>query len=605
MGKEGTPKSKRAKFYAPACHLSVLGQPELRVTSMRMPRAIIVFMFLLLDAGWGWSPPALAAPLFAPEVEITKEGSVHASTTSPGYPAELSIDGDPTTSWFSTGPEPNAVPTRYEWTHSRDDLITTVYLHGNGENATPDFRTGYGFGKVTVQVLDGGGNLVFEQKDIPLPGSPDPDVTVHPNVAGRTIVLLFSGHESPDCGGISELQVKADRTPLPPPPPPQVQATNAPPKPAPSPTQKAVAPGDVIVSDDFNRADADRCNLGAADNALGGDHKLYYLPIFPTNGNDATDPIGANLVSGAAQNNGNDFGGFQFALSPPCNVPIGTVRGTDLGQDLNIRAELLVPTNAAGLITQAGPYFRSRAAAYGDGIIGGASAGYWVQLLSTGEIVVKSLNPWAPIATSGKPASFDPGAIHTLEIAAGADQLQVALDGRLQTFNQNDQLITKVNIPSTSGANDGTVGIAFGAEQNRGQIGGQRADNVTVTAFKPLDGLPVQNNFASPTAAPTATAAPTGTSTLAATETSTPAATAAPTTPAAVTPQVALAPTLIPSNAAAGDCDNDGKLTELDALCALEMSTGLRVSSAQMDLDGDGTVSSRDAVIILQRAVSK
>lgn len=559
---------------------------------------------IILILGDGWSIPVLAAPSFAPEVDITKEGSVHASTTSPGYPAELSIDGDPTTSWFSTGPEPNGVPTRFEWTQGRDDLITTIYLHGNGENGTPDFRTHYGFGSVTVRVLDASGNVVFEQKDIPLPGTPDPDVTVHPNVTGRTVVLLFSGHESKDCGGFSELQVKADRTP---PPPPPALPTNAPPKPIPSATPVTVAPGAVIVSDDFNRADADRCKLGAADNALGGNRTLYFLPIFPTNGTDASKPIGANLVSGALQNNGNDFGGFQFALSPPCNVPIGTVRGTDLGQDLNIRAELLVPTNAGRLITQAGPYFRSRAAAYGDGIIGGASAGYWVQLLSTGEIVVKSLNPWAPIATGGKPASFDPGAIHTLEIAASADQLQVALDGELLSFNQDKQVVTKIHISSTSGSNDGTVGIAFGAEQNRGQIGGQRADNVIVTAFKPLDGLPIQNNFAVPpsTVAPTSTAAATATIAPVATETATSAPTIAPTVVAAVTPQVALAPTLIPSNATVGDCDADGKLTELDALCALEMSTGLRASSSQMDLDGDGTVSSRDAVIILQRAVQK
>jgi len=35
----------------------------------------------------------------------------------------------------------------------------------------------------------------------------DPQVTLHPNVVGRSIVLLYSGHESPDCGGFAELQV--------------------------------------------------------------------------------------------------------------------------------------------------------------------------------------------------------------------------------------------------------------------------------------------------------------------------------------------------------------------------------------------------------------
>ncbi|MGB8647364.1 MAG: cohesin domain-containing protein [Anaerolineae bacterium] len=54
-----------------------------------------------------------------------------------------------------------------------------------------------------------------------------------------------------------------------------------------------------------------------------------------------------------------------------------------------------------------------------------------------------------------------------------------------------------------------------------------------------------------------------------------------------------------------GDCDGDLKLTELDALCALEMSVELRPVQLIMDMDGDGRVTSRDAVIILQSAVGK
>lgn len=54
-----------------------------------------------------------------------------------------------------------------------------------------------------------------------------------------------------------------------------------------------------------------------------------------------------------------------------------------------------------------------------------------------------------------------------------------------------------------------------------------------------------------------------------------------------------------------GDCDGDGHLTELDALCALEMSTAIRTPRLFLDMDGDGSVTSRDAVILLQRVVSK
>ncbi len=51
-----------------------------------------------------------------------------------------------------------------------------------------------------------------------------------------------------------------------------------------------------------------------------------------------------------------------------------------------------------------------------------------------------------------------------------------------------------------------------------------------------------------------------------------------------------------------GDCDSDLALSELDALCALEMSVGLRPPLPIMDVDGGG-ITSRDAVIILLRAV--
>lgn len=54
-----------------------------------------------------------------------------------------------------------------------------------------------------------------------------------------------------------------------------------------------------------------------------------------------------------------------------------------------------------------------------------------------------------------------------------------------------------------------------------------------------------------------------------------------------------------------GDCDGDGHLTELDALCALEMSTGLRTPRLFLDMDSDKNVTSRDAVLLLQRVVGQ
>lgn len=54
-----------------------------------------------------------------------------------------------------------------------------------------------------------------------------------------------------------------------------------------------------------------------------------------------------------------------------------------------------------------------------------------------------------------------------------------------------------------------------------------------------------------------------------------------------------------------GDCDGNGWVTELDALCALQMSVELLEERLFLDLDGDGAVTSRDSVLILQRAIGK
>src|SRR5205823_8782107 len=140
------------------------------------------------------------------------------------------------------------------------------------------------------------------------------------------------------------------------------------------------------------------------------------------------NPTGASITSGTLRNNGLDYGGIQIAPS----LEPGT-RGEAIAHDLNIKMELLVPTDGGGLITQAGPYFRSRAAAAGDGIIGGTSAGYWVSLYGTGEVKIRVLNgkpdnPW--IAASKSPRGFNANSFHTLEMAAAGRDREVALDER-------------------------------------------------------------------------------------------------------------------------------------------------------------------------------
>ena len=59
-----------------------------------------------------------------------------------------------------------------------------------------------------------------------------------------------------------------------------------------------------------------------------------------------------------------------------------------------------------------------------------------------------------------------------------------------------------------------------------------------------------------------------------------------------------------PDGLVPGDVDGDGRLTELDALAALQMSVRLIPEQLTLDVDGDQQVTSRDATIILQHAVN-
>jgi hypothetical protein len=147
-----------------------------------------------------------------PNAEIAAEGTVESSSIYDAtYPASLGVDGDLTTSWFSAGAIGGDTSPSYVWTGQQDDFIATIELISNREHEVVDFRTGYGFEQVTIQVLDAQGNVVFEES-AELAGTPDPDVLVRPNVIGRSIRMLFSGSEAPDCGGFGELRIGAVRT---------------------------------------------------------------------------------------------------------------------------------------------------------------------------------------------------------------------------------------------------------------------------------------------------------------------------------------------------------------------------------------------------------
>jgi hypothetical protein len=142
------------------------------------------------------------------QVNVTAEGAVVASSVFPGndFPASLAVDGSRLTSWFSNGAGDGPTET-FRWTGQRDDVIASVAILSNAQH--PQFP-GFGFGSVQIEVRDASDGVVFGETRT-LPGATDPDVTVSPNVVGRSVLLTFTGHDDPTCGGFSELVITALR----------------------------------------------------------------------------------------------------------------------------------------------------------------------------------------------------------------------------------------------------------------------------------------------------------------------------------------------------------------------------------------------------------
>ena len=224
------------------------------------------------------------------------------------------------------------------------------------------------------------------------------------------------------------------------------------------------------------------CTAGTKDI---GDY--YYLPIFlPGLAREAR----AAGSSTPFRNDGNDYAGMQLARSDG-ECAMTSVEGADAGQNLRISMDVQVPSDRSGSITQAGPYFRSRLAGPGDGLMGGTSAGYWVQLNSTGMVKVRRLNPLSVVAFTPPLSGFDTEIFHSLKTEARGTALQVWLDGELLRFDQGGRRVDRVDIPPAwdtperIGENQGAAGVAFGAEDNRGRIGGQRVRNLTIMRLDP------------------------------------------------------------------------------------------------------------------------
>ena len=223
------------------------------------------------------------------------------------------------------------------------------------------------------------------------------------------------------------------------------------------------------------------CSSHQADVSVAGRGALYEFPIFP---GGAVESDGLHNL----RHLGTALGGVQFARSDGA-CSLDSLRGADLGEDLSLSVDLLVPAVPDGGLLTAGPYLRSRAAAPGDGIIGGRSAGYWVQLYSDGVVKVRCLNPHQIVAFTAPSREFDARRFHHLQVRASAGNLEVTMDGRALAFDQGGKMVETVAIPAAwdgpprVGSDRGTAGIAFSAEP-LGAGGGQQARNLQV-AIRP------------------------------------------------------------------------------------------------------------------------
>jgi hypothetical protein len=123
------------------------------------------------------------------------------------YSPELSIDDNMGSSWFSAGPEPDGTPTIYEWYVQQDHCLDTIEIVGNGDHDEVDFRQGYGYETMVVEVFDTSGSPVYTES-FDLSGTPDPTVSIDlDGTLAHRVVLQLSGHEAADCGGFSELVI--------------------------------------------------------------------------------------------------------------------------------------------------------------------------------------------------------------------------------------------------------------------------------------------------------------------------------------------------------------------------------------------------------------
>ena len=141
---------------------------------------------------------------------VTAAGSVSASSIFSGsFDVDLAVDGELDSSWFSAGSITDGTESVFSWIGSAEHCLVSIGFEGNGLHSNTQFREGFGFGQMTVEIRDSSDTVVFSKIES-LPGTPDPSRFIDTGgVVGRSVHLRMQGHESNDCGGFAELTINA------------------------------------------------------------------------------------------------------------------------------------------------------------------------------------------------------------------------------------------------------------------------------------------------------------------------------------------------------------------------------------------------------------
>jgi len=159
-----------------------------------------------------WSCDGVDAVLCTGELaneELLVAESASASSTYEGnfpeYGPSRATDDMVETSWFSTGEN----DTTFTWGGENEVCIKQVEFIGNGAHSNTEFRTGFGFTNVTINVKNDLGQTTFTRL-LELPGTPDPDSVIEVGAIGINVELEFGVPEDAGvCGGFAELKVTA------------------------------------------------------------------------------------------------------------------------------------------------------------------------------------------------------------------------------------------------------------------------------------------------------------------------------------------------------------------------------------------------------------